>query len=198
EFWRRWHISLNTWFRDYVYIPLGGSKGGALVRVRNILIVFLLSGLWHGANWTFVTWGLINALLFIPLLLSGRNRRNLGPVAEGRALPSLKELFAMAGTFMITLLAWTFFRAESIGHAMDMIAEMGTASTLQWPDLVNFRLFAAIGLLVGMEWLQRDQQHGLAIERWSALARRSTYMVTFLLIFFMGRFAGEEFIYFQF
>ncbi|MEZ4808462.1 MAG: MBOAT family O-acyltransferase [Flavobacteriales bacterium] len=113
EFWRRWHISLNTWFRDYVYIPLGGSKGGSLLRVRNILIVFLLSGLWHGANWTFVIWGLINALLFIPLLLSGRNRRNLGTVAEGRALPASSSRWRYIQDHA---LAWTFFRAEPLAR----------------------------------------------------------------------------------
>ena len=91
EFWRRWHISLNTWFRDYLYIPLGGSRCGKFKRIRNTLIIFTLSGLWHGANWTYLVWGVFHGISFLPLLLSNRNRKNLGVVALGRVLPFQKE-----------------------------------------------------------------------------------------------------------
>ncbi|MBF1097142.1 MAG: MBOAT family protein, partial [Riemerella sp.] len=84
EFWRRWHISLNTWFRDYIYIPLGGSRGGTAMKVRNTFVIFVVSGFWHGANWTFIAWGLLNAIYFLPLLLTSKNRVNLGVVADGR------------------------------------------------------------------------------------------------------------------
>ena len=120
EFWRRWHISLSTWFRDYLYIPLGGSRGGTWMKVRNTFI-FLVSGFWHGANWTFIMWGGLNALYFLPLLLLKRNRTNLGVVAEGRVLPSLRELFQMGITFLLTVVAWVFFRSDSLNQAFEII-----------------------------------------------------------------------------
>jgi alginate O-acetyltransferase complex protein AlgI len=95
EFWRRWHISLSTWFRDYLYIPLGGSRGGNWIKIRNTFIIFILSGFWHGANWTFIVWGGLNAIYFLPLLLLNKNRVNTNTVAQGRYLPSFKEFFQM-------------------------------------------------------------------------------------------------------
>jgi alginate O-acetyltransferase complex protein AlgI len=198
EFWRRWHISLNTWFRDYVYIPLGGSKGTVRIRIRNILAIFLLSGLWHGANWTYVAWGLINAVLFIPLVLSGRNRNNLGVVADGRPLPNLHEFIGMVSTFGVTLVAWVFFRAESIGHALDFLRGMASASILRMPKLFEGWTLTMIAVLLLVEWWQRRQQHALAIAHLPALVRRSMYGGVFLLIFVFGRFSGQDFIYFQF
>ncbi|NNK81360.1 MAG: MBOAT family protein, partial [Flavobacteriales bacterium] len=124
EFWRRWHISLSTWFRDYLYIPLGGSRGSTLIKVRNVLIIFLVSGFWHGANWTFIAWGGINALYFLPVLLTKRNRKNTDTVAQGRLLPSLTELFQMLITFVLTLIAWIFFRADSVSIAFQYIETM--------------------------------------------------------------------------
>lgn len=125
EFWRRWHISLSSWFRDYLYIPLGGSKGSLFKVVRNVFIIFLVSGLWHGANWTFVIWGGLNALYFIPLLLLRRNRRNISfSVGEGRRFPSFKEMLQMFSTFVLTLYAWVFFRSENLKMATDIIEKM--------------------------------------------------------------------------
>ena len=117
EFWRRWHISLNTWFRDYLYIPLGGSKGGKAMVVRNTIIIFLVSGFWHGANWTFIAWGALNALFFLPLVLLDRHRTMVGTVAPGRALPSIRELMFMLTTFAMACCAWIFFRAQSMDQA---------------------------------------------------------------------------------
>lgn len=119
EFWRRWHISLASWFRDYLYIPLGGSRGSTWMKVRNIFIIFLVSGFWHGANWTFIVWGVLNALYFLPLLLAKKNRNYLGPVAEDKVWPNIKEASMMIGTFGITVLAWVFFRAENV--VMDLV-----------------------------------------------------------------------------
>lgn len=198
EFWRRWHISLNTWFRDYVYIPLGGSKGSSLFRVRNILVVFLLSGLWHGANWTYVIWGLINALLFIPLLLSGRNRKNVGNVAQGQLFPSFSEAFGILITFGTTLLAWVFFRAVDVGQAFSMIRAMASTSLFKLSSQFDGWLMVMITVLVVIEWLQRDREHALELDALPAWARRGAYAGVFLLIFFMGRFDGQSFIYFQF
>jgi D-alanyl-lipoteichoic acid acyltransferase DltB (MBOAT superfamily) len=117
EFWRRWHISLTTWFRDYVYIPLGGSRVSKIKIVRNIFIVFLVSGFWHGANWTFIAWGAIHAILFLPLILLNKNRKYTDTVAAGKFLPSVKEVFQMGMTFLLVLVGWVFFRAENIGQA---------------------------------------------------------------------------------
>ena len=117
EFWRRWHISLSTWFRDYLYIPLGGSRGGTSMKVRNTFAIFLVSGFWHGASWTFLVWGLLNALYFLPLLLLKQNRKNTNTVAENSWLPSPRECVQMGITFFITVIAWVFFRAENLTDA---------------------------------------------------------------------------------
>src|SRR5680860_1480877 len=126
EFWRRWHISLSTWFRDYLYIPLGGSRGGTWMKIRNTLIVFILSGLWHGANWTFVIWGGLHALFFLPLLLGDQNRKHLNQVAENKILPSFRELLQMLFTFGLTSFAWIFFRADSLVDAINFIKRIFT------------------------------------------------------------------------
>jgi D-alanyl-lipoteichoic acid acyltransferase DltB (MBOAT superfamily) len=124
EFWRRWHISLSTWFRDYLYIPLGGSKGGTWMKIRNTFIIFLVSGLWHGANWTFIIWGLLNAIYIMPSIIFRTNRNNLEIVAAGRKIPTLKELMSIIQTFSLTAFAWIFFRAENLKHAFDYISKM--------------------------------------------------------------------------
>ena len=113
EFWRRWHISLSTWFRDYLYIPLGGSKEGKLKSIRNILIIFLVSGFWHGSNWTFVLWGLFHSVLFIPSFISKTNRKyTTSIIAENSLLPSLKELYQIGTTFIFVTIGWVFFRVK--------------------------------------------------------------------------------------
>lgn len=117
EFWRRWHISLTTWFRDYLYIPLGGSRVSKVKIVRNTFIIFLVSGLWHGANWTFIVWGAYHALLFLPLILLGKNRRYTNTVAEGRLLPTLHEFLQMLLTFVLAIIGWIIFRAENLHQA---------------------------------------------------------------------------------
>ena len=114
EFWRRWHISLSTWFRDYLYIPLGGSKGGTWTKIINTFIVFIVSGFWHGANWTFIAWGALNAIYFLPLLILNRNRQYLDIVAQGKSLPTLKEFFNICTTFALTVLAWIFLGQKTL------------------------------------------------------------------------------------
>ncbi|MEO0044942.1 MAG: hypothetical protein RL705_133, partial [Bacteroidota bacterium] len=133
EFWRRWHISLSTWFRDYLYIPLGGSKGGNWMRIRNTFIIFLVSGFWHGANWTFLIWGFLNALFIMPSILMKTNRNNLNIVAQGQLFPTLKELFSMLLTFSLTVFAWIFFRSENVHQALQYIGKIASNSLFKVP-----------------------------------------------------------------
>ena len=130
EFWRRWHISLSTWFRDYLYIPLGGSRAGKWKAVRNTFIIFLVSGFWHGANWTFIVWGGIHALLFLPLLLAGRNRRNTDDIT---GLPSLSDLLGMVRTFAAVTVAWVFFRSKSVAQALAYLQGWGRLPSAEMP-----------------------------------------------------------------
>lgn len=201
EFWRRWHISLSTWFRDYLYIPLGGSRGGTWMKVRNTFIIFLVSGFWHGANWTFIAWGGLNALYFLPLLLLKRNRTNLSVVAEGRMLPSVRELFQMGTTFLLTVLAWVFFRAESITMAFGFLQGIVSNGIFQLPDFAGKKdaSYALIFVLIFtiMEYLNRTKIHPLAFK-----LKAVRYIVYLLLIHLVlnESFKAQEveFIYFQF
>jgi alginate O-acetyltransferase complex protein AlgI len=198
EFWRRWHISLTGWFRDYLYIPLGGSRGTKYQVVRNTFIIFLLCGFWHGANWTFIAWGFINTLYFIPLLLLGKNRRNKDTVAQGKILPSMKELFQMGGTFVLAILAWIFFRADSIGQALSYIEHVFSTSFLSVPTDSGWTSISPLLLiLVLVEWLQREKQHGLEDLRMHIILRWSIYygLIVFILYFASSQ---QQFIYFQF
>ena len=200
EFWRRWHISLSSWFRDYLYIPLGGSKGGTWMKVRNTLIIFLVSGFWHGANWTFIIWGLLNAIYIIPsIIVFKTNRNHLDIVAQGRNFPSLKELFSIGITFSMTVLAWIFFRSESVHLAISFISEMFSRSLFTIPTIRPTMLFASLILFLVIEWLGREQQYAIAdfgLE-WPKPVRWATYSAIALSIFY---FSGSDlqFIYFQF
>ena len=198
EFWRRWHISLSTWFRDYVYFPLGGSRGSRWMQVRNIMVIFLLSGLWHGANWTFVVWGAFNALLFLPLLLSGRNRVNLDHAGEGRLFPRFRELAGMVFTFGCVVIAWVFFRAPTLHDAFDYLRHMASWSLFSPSHLFDPWITGLIAVLLIAEWLNRTRHHALEIAHLPAWSRRMLYLGVFLLIFVFGRFAKDDFIYFQF
>jgi D-alanyl-lipoteichoic acid acyltransferase DltB (MBOAT superfamily) len=198
EFWRRWHISLSSWFRDYVFIPLGGSRRALPRQIVNIVITFTVSGLWHGANWTFVVWGALNGLYYLPLMLSGRKRNWTGNAAEGRLLPGLREGTAILVTFLLTLLAWVFFRAESLTHAFGLL---GTIFGTRWtvPDTGEYGR-ALILALAGLacEWLQRDKQHALEVAALPLPARWALYLVLGAAIVVFGSFGSSEFIYFQF
>ncbi len=155
EFWRRWHISLSSWFRDYLYIPLGGSRVNKWKAIRNTFIIFLVSGFWHGANWTYIFWGGVHALLFIPLLVAKANRKHLAEdVAAGRVLPSPKEGLQVLFTFLLVTLAWIFFRAENIGAAFGFMAKMFTdlGSSLNHHLFFYFDL-AMIVLLLAYDYL---------------------------------------------
>lgn len=199
EFWRRWHISLSTWFRDYLYVPLGGSRGGTWIKVRNTFIIFTVSGFWHGANWTFVIWGALNAIYFLPLLLTNNNRNNLETVAKGKLIPSLKEFSSMLSTFGLTVFAWIFFRAENITHAFQYIRGMCSYSIFSPPEVFPKAVLILIFLFVLTEWFNRNKQNVLqfgstktpTIIRWGIY-----FTLCFLIAFYFGK--GSTFIYFQF
>ena len=203
EFWRRWHVSLSTWFRDYLYIPLGGSRGSTLFKVRNIFVIFLVSGFWHGANWTYIFWGGLNALYFLPLMLFNKNKENIGIVAEGKFLPSLKDAFSMLITFSLIVLAWIFFRAEDLNHAFNYVSEIFSLSLFSFPS--NFgggKALSTLALIVVfmlIEWLQRDKQHtlDLSLIRGGRYVRWGIYLIIILAIISFGG-QQQEFIYFQF
>lgn len=197
EFWRRWHISLTTWFRDYLYIPLGGSRVSKAKVVRNTFIIFLVSGLWHGANWTFVAWGAYHALLFLPLILLGKNRRYTNIVAEGRLVPSFKEFVQMALTFALAVVGWIIFRSISISQACDFISHMMHVSTVSKSEFPGLSLLFALLMLI-VEWLNRTKEHGLVMDAVKKRWMRYTiyYALVFAIIFYSHQ--SESFIYFQF
>ncbi|RMG60551.1 MAG: MBOAT family protein [Bacteroidetes bacterium] len=199
EFWRRWHISLSTWFRDYLYIPLGGSRGGTWMKVRNTFIIFLVSGFWHGANWTFIVWGALNALYFLPLLLTKRNRQNLGVVAQGKYFPSGREILQMGMTFGLTVIAWVFFRAENLTHAISYLGGMFSTSLFSVPAVLPKSLMVYIVFFMVIEWLGREGAYALQNigGKLPVVARWSFYYAIFIFIF-LSEVPPQQFVYFQF
>ena len=211
EFWRRWHISLTTWFRDYVYIPLGGSRptnkqGVALcgfskkaVVVRNTFIIFLLSGFWHGANWTFVLWGALHALLFLPLILLEKNRKYTDVVAEGKLLPTFKDLLRMLTTFILATLGWIIFRVDNIDIAINYFTRLFDYTLWGVPTLTNkVIIFTFLSLMIIIEWFHRGCNHGFTLERVNNKFLRYIiyFAISFLIVINMG--PEQNFIYFQF
>lgn len=199
EFWRRWHISLSTWFRDYLYIPLGGSRGGKLMQSRNVLIIFLVSGLWHGANWTYVLWGFVHALCFLALVLTNRNRNHLDTVAEGRWFPNTKEFLLIGWTFSVNTFSWVFFRADSLSSSVSYMKSMFSWSLFEIPFRnYSWLLICAIVIMFVFEWIHRTNEHGLDWHlKFPKVFRWATYYSLLGLIFFYGG-SSKEFIYFQF
>jgi D-alanyl-lipoteichoic acid acyltransferase DltB (MBOAT superfamily) len=198
EFWRRWHISLSTWFRDYLYIQLGGSRGGTMMKLRNTFIIFIVSGFWHGANWTFIVWGALNAIYFLPLLLTNKNRVNTNLIAEGKYLPSIKELGQMSVTFFITLIAWVFFRADNVAHAFDYLQNIFNNSLFNMVEIFPTTILSLLVFFIIIEWIGRSGEY--AIERIDWLNKPLRWSLYLLLVILMFVFTGEEqqFIYFQF
>lgn len=203
EFWRRWHISLSSWFRDYLYVPLGGSRGSKLQTIRNVFIIFLVSGFWHGANWTFIAWGALNAAFFLPVLLLDNNRKHLDVPAAQRVLPNLRETGSMALTFVLTCVAWIFFRSESLAHAMAILKEIASPSLLTMPRFMymvdGFITLMLIAFFLLVEWTARRNHHALEKMEWLP-SRPLRYGFYYLLLGLILWFGGKEqvFIYFQF
>ncbi|MDG1916734.1 MAG: MBOAT family O-acyltransferase [Flavobacteriales bacterium] len=204
EFWRRWHISLSSWFRDYVYIPLGGSRVKKAKNIRNVFIVFAVSGLWHGANWTFLIWGILNAIFFLPLLLLDTNRNHLDIVAKGKLFPSFKELIAILSTFGITVLAWVFFRAESLTHAISYLDSMFNLDLFSIPHIMDMPKvkisLVLLTLFVCIEWLGREGAFAIDVleKKLNGVQRLILYSFIVFLIGMYSPTSENPFIYFQF
>jgi len=202
EFWRRWHISLSSWFRDYLYIPLGGSKGSHWTRIRNTFIIFLVSGFWHGANWTFIVWGGLHALFIMPSIIFKTNRANLGIVAEGKLLPSVREFISICITFSLTVFAWIFFRAPNLNQALMYVRNIFKKSFFKIPRIgLGKSFFCFLLLFVLCEWLQRAQQYGLQTigNKWNRVLRWHFYFILVVVIYYYAVTTDlQQFIYFQF
>lgn len=199
EFWRRWHISLTTWFRDYVYIPLGGSRCGTLLRIRNTFIVFVVSGLWHGANWTFIVWGFLHAVYFLPLLLLNVNRKHIEPVHDKKILPAVLSFFSILSTFFLIVVSWIFFRSDTISSAFGYIMNMFSKTMFTIPSIHPYSLILPIMILLVIEWINRNKAYGfeLALVIQTRLLRWSSYsFIIIMILFFSGK--QQPFIYFQF
>jgi D-alanyl-lipoteichoic acid acyltransferase DltB (MBOAT superfamily) len=194
EFWRRWHISLSTWFRDYVYIPLGGSRVSKGRLIFNVFVVFILSGLWHGANLTFIFWGFIHALFVLPTLLFFKKET---PFSAEKLFPTFIQLVKIGFTFFIVVIAWIFFRSETITMAFEYISKIFSPTIFSKPELpLSGLLF--LFLFMVLEWIQRTRDHILDIgyikNKWVRYG--IYYCVVFALFYYAGDL--QPFIYFQF
>jgi D-alanyl-lipoteichoic acid acyltransferase DltB (MBOAT superfamily) len=193
-----------TWFRDYLYIPLGGSRVSRLVTVRNIFIVFTLSGLWHGANWTFVAWGVYNALLLsLPVLFSSTRRPAQATLRREKPSPilSLSNLPRILLTFLLMAMGWVLFRSSTIGEAVGYLTHMMTSPLPLTPCPVGKQALLWCLLLVVVEWCQRDRRHVLQFPANSFFSHRALrWTVYYLIVLLILLMHGEEqtFIYFQF
>jgi alginate O-acetyltransferase complex protein AlgI len=205
EFWRRWHISLSSWFKDYLYIPLGGSKEGKWKAIRNTFIIFLVSGFWHGASWNFIAWGFIHACGFLPLLLLKRNRRYTSDVvAEGRLLPNVRELFQMLWTFIFVTFAWVFFRAETLTKAFCYISRI--IQTIIYSPTKFFTPYYYIAkeevyiilIIVFMDWINRNDNRRLRSFDKRFVILQYIVIVFWIMYSFLSTQTEAQFIYFQF
>lgn len=195
-FWSRWHVTLTSWFRDYLYIPLGGNRCSVSRHHLNLLIVFLVSGLWHGANWTFVIWGGLNGVI---LLLSDVWRKHLPPVEGANSLGRI--VLQVAGclvTFHVILVTWVFFRVESVQDGWIVLRHILTSPFSHWSNYVPYvKPLSLIAVLLGLEWFRRDMVHPLFARNRQYIAWVGSVFVLIAIILF-GKFAHVPFIYFQF
>jgi len=202
EFWRRWHISLTSWFRDYIYIPMGGSRVSNWKILRNIFTIFLISGLWHGAGWTFVVWGIFHALLFLPLILTKNNRIYPDTIAKNRLLPNLKEFGQMNLTFILVLIGWVFFRSQSIIDSFNYFCNIfvnfniqSIFSQLLLNNRYPFEILPIVLLMFVFEWFSRNSETPLSKGKFLTIRT----IIILILLIILGNFANYQlFIYFFF
>jgi alginate O-acetyltransferase complex protein AlgI len=205
EFWRRWHISLSTWFRDYLFIPLGGSKVSKWLSIRNVFIIFLVSGFWHGANWTFIVWGGLHACFFLPSFIFNSNKKyQAGIINPTGFKQGILELGLVFKTFVFATFAWIFFRAETVTQALSYIKRMFSKTLLSIPKLSGEKntdallSLAFIVLMIAVEWRHRKKQFVFEnIYKSNGMLQLSILLsIVALLFFFTGK--SSSFIYFQF
>jgi len=215
EFWKRWHISLSSWFRDYVYIPLGGNRVVWWRISLNIMIVFLLSGLWHGANWTYIFWGVLNGIYLVISIWTTSIRKNISAVIGLDKLPKIQKIWQMSATFSLTCFAWIFFRANTLVDAKYIVKNIFTGWSNFLHNINNLTflkeyilmrqnptefVIAILGILflLSAEWWQTKTTAlttGIAARPW---LKTVAYAIILFLIFFLGEFKNQQFIYFQF
>ena len=199
EFWRRWHISLSSWFKDYVYVPLGGSSGGTWMTVRNTMIIFFVSGFWHGSNWTYILWGVLNGLFILPGIIFKTTKYHPDIVAKGRLFATPKEILHMLSSFGLLTFSFIIFRSANMKAAYQYLMKILSFSTFTKPEGIKNEIVWLVVAFIIIEWLGREDQY--AIEKmgfaWKKPVRIAFYYFI-LLIIFMFAGAGKEFIYFQF
>jgi alginate O-acetyltransferase complex protein AlgI len=203
EFWHRWHISLSTWFRDYVYVPLGGNKKGNFNFIRNIMITFILSGLWHGANWTFLIWGALNGF-YLVVQRFWLKVSLFKKMAHGfsQHFPKLAQFFSWALTFAAINLTWVFFRSESISKALEMLCHVLSGEGEGVIFMADFQFLyvtaLAVIFMVGLEQVCKEREFHEWVGQYPRRMRWMIYYLLLELIFFIGFFQHRQFIYFQF
>jgi len=198
EFWRRWHISLSSWLRDYLYVPMCGVKPSRNKRGVMIVVLFVICGLWHGAGWTYVFWGFLHGLYFLPMTLKKRHRRYIGDAGAGRVLPSFREFGAMLWTFALTSFAWVFFMGDSFSQAFGVLSGIVTRPYMALDYSAYLPLLGGCFLLMLLEWFQRGREYFLDIAHLPLVLRWGIYNVCILVILVFGAFGSTEFIYTQF
>ncbi len=203
EFWRRWHISLTRWFKDYLYIPLGGSRGSLLKTIRNVFVIFLVSGFWHGASWNFLLWGAMHAVFFMPGLIRGKHRNFQEIIPAIKGMSGIQDLARMAFTAVLVVLAWVPFRAKTLGDTGSVYQTLFMDFTWNVGSLEGERQIAlslAMACLLFLwEWRFRKLPFAMdALESWSKLQRRCCYLILSLLLIFFANLQETPFIYFQF
>jgi len=206
KFWRRWHISLTTWFRDYVYFSLGGVRGTRLRRAFNLIVTFTLSGLWHGASWNFLIWGALNGIFIVPEMFHKRRRK---VAIVDRGLPSPKTALSILATFAIACLTWVFFRAQTLSQAILILKKiffdiwnLAAYRAITMPSTafpIGRKIFIFLAIYIFIEWLQRHREHPLTLDFLPQTVRWATYTaLIWMTLYFGTRTSGALFIYFQF
>jgi alginate O-acetyltransferase complex protein AlgI len=202
EYWKRWHLSLTGWFRDYVYFPLGGSRGSKWKQARNIFIIFLLSGFWHGANWNYVGWGFVNACYFIPGIIRGKREVWYQKYLTNGLLGRVLELALIVSTFIQIMLSLVVFRNTSISNMLVYMRNMfvGAWESIPGEKLIGFnKTILLVGFFFLVEWFSRHKEHPFA-QLHDKFSRPIRWVIYYIVLILLAWFAGhqQQFIYFQF